>query len=462
MKLTIVLPDGTRQPIEVSEQTTLRRLLPALASKVTLPRRDETGTAVAYYATIDGQTINDPLPDNETLISCGLSDGGTLILHPINIPDNYEPIELYPAPSTIGTPQPTFLPSLDGQFISRIFRLLRRGCFAFLFFICCLPIFCGTFFWTGRLPNPTLAKFTAQENGSTLWDFTPLDVAYNSFTDQILLVANHPDRLYIYEPNQHKSEIIYLSRLPTTLAIKPNSNLVAIGQPGQTTVINSAFGNRDAEVNASGKIYNIIFADNNWVYFSLTNNQERFYGVELTTRQEMSFVFLEKADERIFQLATDGRSLYGTSQGSELGRLEKIDISRGAPQFMYDSGDVADTCGEVWLAEDGRYAFTGCGHIWGLADQKKDDMVLLRNFFATPEKITALAHSTNAQRVLLIAEANDNEILMFDSDGSNLLGGESLPERAHGRYIFINAAGTQYYVIVQTDDGQFGLVTGDL
>jgi hypothetical protein len=48
MKIIIVLPNGTRQPIDTPDQATLRRLLPAFAAKVNLPRRDEAGTAVAY------------------------------------------------------------------------------------------------------------------------------------------------------------------------------------------------------------------------------------------------------------------------------------------------------------------------------------------------------------------------------------------------------------------------------
>jgi hypothetical protein len=166
-------------------------------------------------------------------------------------------------------------------------------------------------------------------------------------------------------------------------------------------------------------------------------------------------------DARELQLSPDGRSLYGTATGPEPGRLEKIDITRGQPQFMYDSGNAADACGEVWLAEHGRFAFTGCGHIWGLADQKQDDMVLHGNFFTEPEKITALTHSTTAGRILIIPEANDGQILLADDVGFDLLATRNLPEGTHGRFIFTNASGLQYYAIIQTDDGQYGLVTGE-
>ena len=294
------------------------------------------------------------------------------------------------------------------------------------------------------------------------WDFMVIDAEYNPISERLVMISSHPHQLHIYDPIKGQDIQIPLSREPTAVTISLDGRFAAIGQSGQIEYINLDTGETINQAPISGKVADVVLPNSTWVYFSRADDNQRFYSIEWATYQEKSFAFSGNGRERTFQLAPDGRSLYGTSRGSEPGRLEKVDIAQGEPRFLYDAGDNVDTCGQVWLAEDGRFAVSGCGHIWGLADRKQDDMVLRGNLFAESEKIIALTHSATAARILLIAEENDAQVLLFDDAQFDLLSTKSLPVGTHGRFIFINAAGNQYYVIFQTDSGQYGLATGDL
>ena len=482
MKITIVLPDGTRQPIEVSEQATLRRLLPALAAKIALPRRDESGTAVAYYASHQDQ----PLPDDQPLSTLGVPEDALLRLHPVTVPDPREAIEpeLEVAPDS---PAANTRPRHYDRQRQRPFRLprfIKVGCFIILLAFCCGPI--AFFSWLVYVVDQeTPLQFESAETAETelhtpvasgnelvaphivtytnhTWDFAVIDATYAATVNRLLMVSSNPHMLHIYDPLSEQDIQIPLSRQPTAVTLSQDGSLALVAHSDVLSLINiTTYTIQTIFVEAP--IYDAARADNGWLYLTSSDDfKARLYGLEPETENEKVLELAHDNDVRILQLAADGRSLYSTTQGSEPGRLEKIDITRGEPQFMYDSGDVADTCDQVWLAEDGRFAFTGCGHIWRLADLKRDDMVLLGNFFTEPERITSLTYSTAAEHILVITETNDNQVFEFDVGSFALLATRSLPEGTHGRYLFIGNQATQYYAIVQSEDGQFSLITGNL
>jgi hypothetical protein len=95
--------------------------------------------------------------------------------------------------------------------------------------------------------------------------------------------------------------------------------------------------------------------------------------------------------------------------------------------------------------------------------------------------IRHVVHSAAARRVLAIPAARaygqeegalaENQLVIFGYDTLNTEKIVSLPDfvvngksfAAHGRFVFVNSAGTQYYVIVQADAASgllndFGLV----
>ena len=488
MKITIVLPDGTRQPIEVPEQATLRRLLPAFAEKVKLPRRDESGTAVAYYAThhkaseLTGETDlstladHDPIPDDQSLTGLGIRDNDLLLLHPVVVTDPAEVIE----PEADAAPEESIRRQRERP--SGLPRVARIGCFIAMMAFCCIPV--TLFSWLAyaigqevqsQLATP--APFSpngapSSPDGATAevvtfnghdWDFVVADAEYNPVSERLIVISSNPHHLHIYDPNNGQDIQIPLSQEPTAVSVNPDGRSAIVGHDGLLSLINLETQIVSQTASIEANIFDIVLAGNGWAYATASaNNKDSIYGMEIEPESETVMVLPHNNESRLLQLAPDGRSLYATTSGPEPGRLEKIDIVQGAPSFLYDSEGAIDTCGEVWLAENGRFAFSGCGHIWGLADRKQDDMVLRGNLFETTTQIRALTYSAVAGRILLISESADQQVQIFDDVQFELLGTEILPEGTHGRFIFTNIAGSQYYVIIQTDDRQYGLVTGDL
>ena len=488
MKITIVLPDGTRQPIEVPEQATLRRLMPVFAEKVKLPRRDESGTAVAYYAThhtaseLTGQADlsalanHDPIPDDQSLTDLGIRDNDVLLLHPVIVADPHETVESEPEAKPEEPPLPRSHPARrQRERPSRFRKPARIGCFIAMAAFCCIPasLFSWLAYAIGQEVQSQLATSASSStdvatpevvtfNGND-WDFVVVDAEYDSVSERLIMISSDPHQLHIYDPNNGQDIQIPLSRTPTAVSVNPNGRSAIVGHNGLVSLVNLETHTVSQTITIEANIHDAVGAENGWVYLTANGDyKDNIYGLEVESEAENVIVVPHTNETRLFQLAPDGRSLYGTARGPEPGRLEKIDIAQGEPRFLYDSGNGVASCGEVWLAENGRFAFTGCGHIWGLADRKQDDMVLRGNFFSEPEKITALTHSATAGRILIIPEANDGQILVADDSGFDILATRSLPAGAHGRFIFTNTAGNEYYVIIQTDDQQYGLVAGEL
>ena len=69
LKVSLILPDGSRQPVTLPANVEIERLIPALVSKLELPTVDEAGQALQYELQYAGEAI----PVLETLVSHGVA-----------------------------------------------------------------------------------------------------------------------------------------------------------------------------------------------------------------------------------------------------------------------------------------------------------------------------------------------------------------------------------------------------
>jgi hypothetical protein len=278
--------------------------------------------------------------------------------------------------------------------------------------------------------------------------------------DKLILISAEPNRLHIYDPVSQQDRQMELDSLATAVSVSPDGRFAAVSQPEQILLVNLESNSIEKTWPTPSDISEVVLADE-WLYYSLANGAGTIFGQHLSDTATVSTT-LASPSPHAMAVAPDGRSLYTTSRGPSPSQLEKIDVRLNEMRFMYDSGAVADTCGEVWLAADGRYAFTGCGYILRLADQRQNDMVLIGNLLAEPQKITALTHAANAGLILLMTETADAQVLFVGDEDHALMVMRSLPASLHGRYLFANTAGTQYYVITQSNEGPYGLFVDDV
>jgi chitinase len=137
-------------------------------------------------------------------------------------------------------------------------------------------------------------------------------------------------------------------------------------------------------------------------------------------------------------------------------------------------------CGNLWMSEDGQRIFTACGNVFRASSDRKTDMTYNGSLSRLPY-IQHVVHSAAAGRILAIPAARsygqsegalaENQLAIFGYDTLNTEKIVPLPDfivnskpfAAHGRFVFVNSAGTQYYVVVQADQASgllndFGLV----
>ena len=57
--------------------------------------------------------------------------------------------------------------------------------------------------------------------------------------------------------------------------------------------------------------------------------------------------------------------------------MKRFDITRGQATFLYDFPYLGEyeTCGNLWISEDGFRIFTGCGHVFRSSESEPEDML---------------------------------------------------------------------------------------
>jgi hypothetical protein len=135
-------------------------------------------------------------------------------------------------------------------------------------------------------------------------------------------------------------------------------------------------------------------------------------------------------------------------------------------------------CGDLWISEDGLRIFTRCGNVFRSSDVRAEDMVY-NGALSELNGIENLSHSSESNKVVVIPEADrfsdgteDTKIQIYDYDFLAFDNSTALPafpvgdsaHPSHGRFVYHNGPGSEFYVVVQADDASgllydFGIVT---
>ncbi|HYR10481.1 MAG TPA: hypothetical protein VEQ60_22085, partial [Longimicrobium sp.] len=166
------------------------------------------------------------------------------------------------------------------------------------------------------------------------------------------------------------------------------------------------------------------------------------------------------------RLHPSGRYLYGAVNNLSPSDIEKFDIRPGVSKALYDSpyhGDYAMN-GNLWFSEDGTRLFARSGNVFRSSEVKSEDMLYMGSLGGGVQWV---AHSGEASRVFSLAYEHPSHVRVHSDDLFSLRGAEPLPPfplpggtaDSNGEYVFVNAAGTQVYVLVRAGDTQlWGLV----
>jgi hypothetical protein len=163
----------------------------------------------------------------------------------------------------------------------------------------------------------------------------------------------------------------------------------------------------------------------------------------------------------------DGLAMYGADNGNAQGGLEKYAIVDGPAMVLYPSpanGDY-DTCGQLWISDDGMRIYTRCANVFSASDMMAEDMLYAGSFEGVA-RVNSVDHQQDLGRVAAI-EGGPSADDPADGVRVHLFGDEFLtPEETiplvqashqgdcypvHGRYVFWRSDGSELYVLGEVD-----------
>ncbi|MGB1256469.1 MAG: PKD domain-containing protein [Thiolinea sp.] len=343
----------------------------------------------------------------------------------------------------------------------------------------------------GQLDSEPLEIIISVVNSAPLLNHNVLDAEFSQSLNRIVTIGTNPNRLYIVNPVTQEETSVELAVVPNNVSVGPDGKFAVVGHDAWVSHVdleNAVVLNtypvtaNAADIVLDGNNYaHVMPADGYWV---------RVHSINLDTGEETQGSGGLVREGTQIKLHQSGRYLYGANRESSPSDLEKLDISSGSAVQLYDSVYHGDhnVCGDFWLSEDGVRIFSKCKNVFrSHASNNREQDMLFNGQLTGLDVIEHLSHSSAANLVFAIAiedeQANGywnwqseqetvarslniygydflelKRSIDFDSVVSN---GERYD--SHGRFVFVNQAGTELYVIVQADrtsglQQEFGLL----
>ena len=299
-------------------------------------------------------------------------------------------------------------------------------------------------------------------------DFRVLDAEFSSSQNRIVAVSAIPtNRLHVYDPESQSGIGVDLPLTPTCVSVSPDGLFAAVGHDGWITYVDLQAGAVLNSFAVSAVVHDVVLAGNGFAYaFPQTGQWVRIHCIELATGIETLGQGIVRQGTQA-KLHPNGASIYGADNGISPSDIEKYDITGGTSQYLYDSpyhGDHA-MCGDLWISEEGQRIFTRCGNVFRSSENQAEDMVY-NGELSELDSIESLDHSAEAGKVLAIPAtplfgggAPDTELQVYDDTFLDFEESQPLPQTqlgqssydVHGRFVFLNEAGTKAYIVGEVD-----------
>ena len=300
-------------------------------------------------------------------------------------------------------------------------------------------------------------------------EFQVVDAEYSKQFDKIIMISSEPKQLHIFDPLSGDNSSINLPLIPTCVSVGPDGLFAAVGHDGWVSYINLNTITLEKTIAVSTDVLDIVLAGNGYIYaFPARDQWERIRCVNITSEIETLHTGGSIYAGTLAKLHPDGLAIYGADNGLSPSDIEKYDITSGTAEYLYDSpyhGDYA-MCGDLWFSDDGLRIFTRCGNVFRTSNTQALDMIY-NGSLSELGLITHLSHSISAGRVAVIPGENfwpspspdDTVLQLYDYtflvyENSIALPTFSVGQNTypgHGKFVFFNGDGTQYYVIIQAD-----------
>lgn len=285
--------------------------------------------------------------------------------------------------------------------------------------------------------------------------YRPVDAAYSTLLDKLIMVNANPSQLHIYDPVSRIDQPLALPLPPTSLSVSADGRYAAVGHYQYVSWVDLQVPSVVRTTPVSSDVAKVVVAGS-WIY-----TFPRTYGTMQYVSTVTGSVTNAPYDLSLTAAAIarrDGSALYVAA----LSTLQRYDVSRnGAP---VTTGSVTyQTCGGLWFSDDTRL-FTGCGLSLSSAAGASGDLTYRGNLNT---RVRSLAWSQSRNEVAVVPEAwNDRrnqgsptEVRILSHPYLNETGRFTLPlftsgsrsAPSHGRSVFYSNDGTRLIVLLTAD-----------
>ncbi|MBL8240931.1 MAG: BACON domain-containing protein, partial [Bryobacterales bacterium] len=298
----------------------------------------------------------------------------------------------------------------------------------------------------------------------TTLQFRPLAAGYSRALDRIIMTAEAPNSLHIYDPVADSDVVVALPASPLSLSVLPNGLSAAVGMDGKIVMVDLAAGTVGAIYPVTGRVSSLV-ASNSYVHF---DDRGAVRSVSLSTGALAPTAGTIYATIATSKLHPSGNWIYVVDSSL----LRRIDISTGPATSIdqeYTYRNYSVICGDIWTLAGGTRLATECGGVFSTTNEAATDrkyqttltgIGLIRHIAesATLSRVAAL--STGIASYYVTAEVPlDNEILLYSNGTFQELGRlrlndfvvNTIPHQARGKWIFFDNAGNTLYAVMQAD-----------
>lgn len=283
--------------------------------------------------------------------------------------------------------------------------------------------------------------------------------AYDKPLDKMILVSANPNELHIYDPVSQADQLVPLSVSPLSVSVGPDGSFAAVGHDGFISYVNLQTPAVVQMYPVAMQAKSVALAGNGYIYgwpfpqiFPATASLRLDTGI-MTPAQNVSF-------DGILRLYADGKTLYAGNYG-----VTRYDISQGIAVLVQPQQyNASNSCGNIWLTEDGNRLFTACAQAYRTSPVVSEDLQY-NGQLAGLNSLTWADESVLQHSTVVIPKSfggsppDDTQLQIFGDAFLGYVGSLALPQfiaggqsfAGHGQFVFWNAAATKLFVVEQAD-----------
>jgi hypothetical protein len=316
---------------------------------------------------------------------------------------------------------------------------------------------------TGVLSIAGISLVVTQDAASVPSSFNRLaynvvSAAYDKPLDKMVLVSANPNELHVYDPVTLADQVIPLPAPPLSLSVRPDGLFAAVGHDGWVSYVNLQTAVIVQTFPLAVHVQSLALASNGFIYvWPLSAINATIGSLQISTGTVMA---PSNFNFDPLRMTTDGNYLYTAYFG-----LSKWDITQGvAVPVAQEQFTSINTCGNLWLTEDGNRLFTACAQAYRTSPVASQDLQY-NGQLAGLNSLTWADESVIQQSTVVIPSSFsspssvDTQLQIFGDAFLGFVGSLPLPQfliggqtyAGHGQYVFWNANSTKLFAVEKAD-----------